>query len=139
MSLGTPWMLLLLPLVALAGWLMARARRLQREAACRLKGVAPETQPAGLGRRDWLALAALACVGSGTRPAAMEPASLRRRTPGTRSGHRPGRIAEHVGGRRVSQPAGSGPHRHPRSAPGLGRAADRADHVCRVGVGAGPA
>ena len=38
MSLGTPWMLLLLPLVALAGWLMARARRLQRDAVCRLKG-----------------------------------------------------------------------------------------------------
>ena len=37
-------------------------RRLQREAACRLKGVAPENGPAGLGRRDWLALAALACV-----------------------------------------------------------------------------
>ena len=27
MSLGTPWMLLLLPLVALAGWLMARATK----------------------------------------------------------------------------------------------------------------
>ena len=42
MSLGTPWFLLLLPLVALVGWQMARARRLQREAACRLKGVAPD-------------------------------------------------------------------------------------------------
>ena len=42
MSLGTPWMLLLLPLAALVAWLMARARRLQGEAACRLKGVAPE-------------------------------------------------------------------------------------------------
>ncbi len=62
MSLGTPWMLLLLPLVALAGWLMVRARRLQREAACRLKGVAPENGRVVLGRRDWLALAALACV-----------------------------------------------------------------------------
>ncbi len=62
MSLGTPGMLLLLPLVALAGWLMVRARRLQREASCRLKGVAPEDARAGLGRRDWLALAALACV-----------------------------------------------------------------------------
>lgn len=62
MTLGTPWMLLLLPLVALAGWLMTRARRLQRDAACRLKGVAPENGPAGLDRRDWLALAALACV-----------------------------------------------------------------------------
>ena len=56
MSLGTPWMLLLLPLVALAGWLMARARRLQREAACRLKGVAPEDGQAALGRAGtgWL-------------------------------------------------------------------------------------
>lgn len=62
MSLGTPWMLLLLPLVALAGWLIVRARRLQREASCRLKGVAPENAATGLGRRDWLALAALACV-----------------------------------------------------------------------------
>ncbi len=48
MSLGTPWMLLLLPLVPLAGWLMARGRRLQREAACRLKGVAPENGQAVL-------------------------------------------------------------------------------------------
>ena len=62
MSLGTPWMLLLLPVVALAGWLMLRARRLQYEAACRLQGVAPENRPAGLGRRDCLALAALACT-----------------------------------------------------------------------------
>jgi hypothetical protein len=62
MSLGMPWMLLLLPLVALAGWLMTRARRLQREAACRLKGVAPQRGPARLGRRDGLALASLACV-----------------------------------------------------------------------------
>ncbi len=33
MSLGTPWMFLSLPLIALVGWLMARARRLQRDAA----------------------------------------------------------------------------------------------------------
>lgn len=59
MSLGTPWMLLLLPLVALAGWLMARARRLQREAACRLKGVRAQNGRAVLERGDWLTLAAL--------------------------------------------------------------------------------
>ena len=59
MSLGTPWMLLLLPLVALAGWLMARARRLQSDAACRLKGIAPGNAPVGLVRRDWFALWAL--------------------------------------------------------------------------------
>ncbi len=89
MSLGTPWMLLLLPLVAMAGWLMARARRLQHEAACRLKGVEPEkprshgrqtvedvmarddlppnnhalaSVATALGRGDWAALAALTCV-----------------------------------------------------------------------------
>ena len=62
MSLGAPWMLLLMPLVVLAGWLMARARRLCREAACRLKGVAPENRPGSLNRPDWLALAALALV-----------------------------------------------------------------------------
>lgn len=63
MSLGTSWMLLLLPLVALAGWLMARARRLQRAAACRLKGGVPENGRAVfLGRRDWLALGSLVCV-----------------------------------------------------------------------------
>ncbi len=89
MSLGTPWMVLLLPVVALVGWLMARARRLQWDATCRLKGVAPDDGPAGLegaadshgssplpaqengepearvqnlGRRDYLALAALACT-----------------------------------------------------------------------------
>ena len=62
MSLGTPWMLLLLPVVALAGWLMLRARRLQCEAACRLQGVVPENRPARLGRGDWLVLAALACT-----------------------------------------------------------------------------
>ena len=62
MSLGTPWMLLLLPLLAVAGWLMARARRLQVEAACRLKGVAPEGRRAFFARRDWLVLAALTCV-----------------------------------------------------------------------------
>lgn len=62
MILGTPWMLLLAPLVALAAWFMACARRLQREAACRLKGVAPENGRVVLGREDWLALAALTCV-----------------------------------------------------------------------------
>ena len=62
MSLGAPWMLLLLPLVALAGWLMARGRRLQREAGCRLKGGAPQNGQAVLGRGDWLTLAALACA-----------------------------------------------------------------------------
>jgi Ca-activated chloride channel family protein len=62
MNVGTPWMLLLLPLVALAGWLMARARRLQGEAACRLKGVVPEGRRAVLTRRDWLVLATLGCV-----------------------------------------------------------------------------
>ena len=62
MNLGTPWLLMLLSLVVLAGWLMRRARRLQYEAACRLKGVTPEDKSAGLRRRDWLALAALACV-----------------------------------------------------------------------------
>ncbi len=62
MNLGTPWMLLLLPLVALAGWLMARARRLQREAACHLQGATPEGARSGLSRADWLTLAALACV-----------------------------------------------------------------------------
>ena len=62
MSLGTPWMLLLLPLVALVGGLIARARRLQRDAECRLKGVAPGNAPTRLVRRDYLALAALACV-----------------------------------------------------------------------------
>jgi Ca-activated chloride channel family protein len=55
-------MLLLLPSLALAGWLMARARRLQRNAACRLKGVAPENAAARLARRDGLALAALGCT-----------------------------------------------------------------------------
>ncbi|MCL4203307.1 MAG: VWA domain-containing protein [Pirellulaceae bacterium] len=62
MNLGMPWMLLLLPLVALAGWLMARARGLQREAACRLKGVAPQRGPVRLERRDVLALASMACI-----------------------------------------------------------------------------
>ncbi len=62
MSLGTPWMLLLLPPLALVGWLMARARRLQREAACRFNGVAPENGQAALGRADWLTLAAMVCV-----------------------------------------------------------------------------
>jgi len=62
MSLGAPWMLLLLPLVAGVAWLAARARRLQRAAACRLQGVAPPNGPGRLNRRDGLALAALALV-----------------------------------------------------------------------------
>ncbi len=62
MNLGTPWMLLLLPLVAIAGWLMMRAHCLQRQAACRLQGVAAENRPMRLARRDWLALAALVCI-----------------------------------------------------------------------------
>ena len=62
MSLGTPWMLLLLPLVAMAGSLMARARRLQHEAACRLQGGDSEDGPGHLTRGDWLSLAALICV-----------------------------------------------------------------------------
>jgi Ca-activated chloride channel homolog len=62
MNLGTPWMLLLLPPLALTGCLLARAHRLQRDAACRLQGVAPETGPPRPGRRDWLALAALTCM-----------------------------------------------------------------------------
>ena len=62
MSFGTPWMLFLLPLVALAGWLMRRCRRLQREAACRLKGVAAEIERVSLTRGDRLTLAALVCV-----------------------------------------------------------------------------
>ncbi|MCC6354166.1 MAG: VWA domain-containing protein [Verrucomicrobiae bacterium] len=62
MILGSPWMLLLLAAVAVAGWLMARARRLQFQAACQLKGDVPETPRLGLGGRDCLALAALACI-----------------------------------------------------------------------------
>lgn len=62
MSWGAPWMLVLLPLVALAAWLGVRARRLQAEAAARLQGVAPAERRVWLARRDWLALAALACV-----------------------------------------------------------------------------
>lgn len=62
MNLGTPWMLFLLPLVVLAGWLMVRSRRLQREAACRLKGIAPDDGRIALGRSDWLALGALVSV-----------------------------------------------------------------------------
>ncbi|MFZ5829205.1 MAG: VWA domain-containing protein [Planctomycetota bacterium] len=62
MNLGTPWMLFGLPLVALVGWLMARARRLERDAACRLKGVAPDGASARLTRRDRLALSALTLV-----------------------------------------------------------------------------
>ncbi len=62
MSLGTPWMLLLLPLVALAGGLMTRCRRMQREAACRLKGVAAAVERVSLTRGDRLTLAALVCV-----------------------------------------------------------------------------
>jgi Ca-activated chloride channel family protein len=55
-------MLFLLPLVALAGWLMLRARRLQHAASCRLKGVAPQDAPSRLGHRDWLALVAFVCT-----------------------------------------------------------------------------
>ncbi len=62
MSLGAPWMLLLLPLVALAGWLLVRSRRLQREAACRLKGVAVENVRGSLTYRDWLTLVALVSI-----------------------------------------------------------------------------
>ncbi len=77
MNLGSPWMLLLLPVVVLAGWLMRRAHRLQYEAACRLQGVAPDNSPVanktvanktvanktvGLVRRDYLALATFACT-----------------------------------------------------------------------------
>ncbi len=77
MSLGTPWMLLLLPVVVLAGWLMRRARRLQYEAACRLQGSTPEDSstekgltennpaekgPARLVRRDYLVLATFICT-----------------------------------------------------------------------------
>lgn len=62
MILGTPWMLLLLPLLAATGWLMALARRWQLDAARRLNGIDPENRPSGLGRRDWFALAALACI-----------------------------------------------------------------------------
>lgn len=62
MNLGTPWMLLLLPSLALVGWLIARARRLQREAACRLKGVPPESGTWRLGRRDGMVLGALGCM-----------------------------------------------------------------------------
>jgi hypothetical protein len=62
MTLGAPWMLSLLPLVVLAAWLTVRARRLQREAACQLKGAAHPHEKVALSRRDWLALAALACI-----------------------------------------------------------------------------
>lgn len=62
MNLGSPWMLLLLLGVAPAGWLMARARRLQREAACLLLGAPPEPAPLRLGRAGWLMLASLTCL-----------------------------------------------------------------------------
>lgn len=62
MMLGAPWMLLWLLALAPAGWLVARGRRAQREAACRLKGVTPERAPLQLNRRDCLALAALGCT-----------------------------------------------------------------------------
>ena len=62
MSLGTPWMLLLLPLVGLAAWFTARSRRLQGEAACRLKGVAAVNGRGHLTRGDSLTMAALICV-----------------------------------------------------------------------------
>ena len=62
MSLSAPWMLLCLSLVAVTGWLMARSRRLQGEAAFRLTGVAAKDGRGGLTRRDWLTLASLICV-----------------------------------------------------------------------------
>jgi len=62
MSPGAPWMLLLLPLVVAVGWLMARATRLQHEAACHLKGGAPEQGNVALGREGWKVLTALVCV-----------------------------------------------------------------------------
>ena len=47
MSLGTPWMLLLLPLVALAGWLMARCAPLAARGGMPAeRGVAAESERA---------------------------------------------------------------------------------------------
>ena len=106
MNLGTPWMLLLLPLVALAG--VAHGACAPLAARCGLpaeRSRPAKPRPTRLGRRDWLTLAALGLHGPGPGPAAMEPASLRRGTPRTRSGHRPGRVAEHAGGRRFPEPA----------------------------------
>lgn len=62
MTLGAPWLLWGLPVVAATGWLLARARRWRWITACRLQGVAPGAGPAGLSRRDGLALGALTCV-----------------------------------------------------------------------------
>lgn len=62
MSFGTPWMLALLPLVGLVGWLMARARRLERDAACRLKGARSENEQPVFRKGDWRALAVLVCI-----------------------------------------------------------------------------
>ncbi len=62
MNLGTPWMLLLLPLVALVAWFMVRSRHRQRDAASRLKGVAAEGGRGRLTRKEWLILASLACI-----------------------------------------------------------------------------
>jgi lipopolysaccharide biosynthesis regulator YciM len=42
MSLGTPWMLLLLPLVALSGWLMARATKKRPGVACPVAALGSE-------------------------------------------------------------------------------------------------
>ena len=75
MSFGTPWMLLLLPSVAVIGWLMVRARRLQGEAANRLKGTDAESQAVKLSRRDWLILAALACIVTATARPRWNPQS----------------------------------------------------------------
>ncbi len=62
MTFGTPWMLLLLPLVGIAGWLMVRAGRLQHVAACRLKGITTEGEKTRLGRREWVTLVAMVCT-----------------------------------------------------------------------------
>jgi Ca-activated chloride channel family protein len=62
MSLGAPWMLLLLPIVGVTGRLQGRARRLQHEAACQLKGIEAESLPSRLTRSDYLKLAALVCI-----------------------------------------------------------------------------
>lgn len=70
MNLGTPWTLFLMPLVAVVAWLIARARRMQRDAALRLKGCSASSplpskrrrELAGLRPRDCLTLAAMACI-----------------------------------------------------------------------------
>lgn len=62
MMFAAPGMLLWLVPVAVVGWLTARGRRLQREAASRLRGVTPDRLPLRLSRSDWLALGALSCA-----------------------------------------------------------------------------